>query len=354
MSVDAPLRVALVGAGRWAAVHRDALPRAGAELVGVATRSEASADRVRETWGVPATTRLAELLALGADAVIVASPNDLHAEHAIAALDAGLHVLVEKPMAITAADARAVRDAARARPELVVAVGHEMRTFTLFERVHALLGAGRIGDPIHLALALWRRPYRAGAGGWKSDVRRLGSTILEEPVHYLDLARWYLGDPAGVRAWATSRPGEEGAWQNLDVRLDVERPGARSAHALVTRSIAAYGHAVDLKLVGTTGALHAWWRGAMDLDPDPDVGLVLHGGGATEVLEQTRETGHAHDVWRQTNAFVRAIRDGTAPAAGADDGLAAVELCLAVERSLATGDRVALASTPDPARTGGR
>ncbi len=337
-----PVRVGLIGAGRWAAAHRTTLHRAGATLVAVATGSEAGAARVRTDWGVPTTTDLDELLAMDVEAVIVASPNDLHAEQARRALAAGKHVLVEKPMALTVADADALVAAARAT-DRVVAVGHAMRVFELFERVKALLDAGRLGEPLHLGLDLWRRPHRAGAGGWKADPERLGSTILEEPVHYLDLARWYLGDPTEVLAWASSRPGRAALHENLDVRLRFA-PAADGGDrwARVTRSIAAAGHRIDLTLVGAEAALRAHWAGAMDVDPHPDVRLVLHHAGVDEVQDVPAATGHAHDLVRQTEAFVRAVREGTPVPATAADGRAAVALCLAVEASLSSGAPVAV------------
>lgn len=336
----APLRVGLIGAGRWADAHRRTLPGAGAVLVGVATGSEAGAERARAAWGVPATTELDALLALDLEAVVVASPNDLHADHARRALAAGLHVLVEKPMALTLTDADALLAAARASDQ-VVAVGHAMRVFELFERVKGLLDAGRVGEPLHLGLDLWRRPHRTGAGGWKADPERLGSTILEEPVHYLDLARWYLGEPTEVLAWASSRPGRAALHENLDVRLrfaPAADGGDRWARA--SRSIAAVGHRIDLTLVGSEAALRAHWAGAMDVDPEPDVGLVLHHAGGDEPQPVPRGTGHAHDLVRQTRAFVRAVREGTPVPASAEDGRAAVALCLAVEDSLASGAAV--------------
>jgi len=337
-----PLRVGLVGAGRWAAVHRATLAAAGAELVAVATGSAASAARVHADWGVPTTTDLDELLASDVEAVIVASPNDLHARQALRALAAGKHVLVEKPMAITRADARALADAARSS-DRVVAVGHEMRVFALFARVRELIDEGRLGEPLHLKLDLWRRPHRAGTGGWKTDPARLGSTVLEEPVHYLDLARWYLGEPREVLAWSSSRPEHPGWFENLDVRLRFD-PASDGGDrwALVTSSIAAAGHQIDLKLVGSEGSVHGLWHGAMDLDPEPWVRLVLHHAGRDEDQGVPRATGHAHDVVHQTRAFVDAIRHGGPVPADAEDGLAAVELCLAVEDALRSGGAVAL------------
>ncbi len=333
---QAPLGVALVGAGRWASVHRAALPRGGGRLVAVAAGNCAENEHVRAEWQVPCTTDLGELLAVpGVEAVIIASPNDLHAPQAVAALEAGKHVLVEKPLALDVASARRVVAAAAANAR-VLAVGLEMRVFGLFARVKALLDDGTLGAPVHLALDLFRRPYRTGSGGWKQDPRRLGSAVLEEPIHYLDLARWYLGEITALEAWATSRPGREQLREQLDVRLTSEH----GAVGLVTRSVAAGGHAVDLRLVGERGALRATWRGRLDLDPRPTVRLELHDADGSRLLPISAATGHAHDLWRQTAAFVRAVRMGTEPAATGLDGVTSVALCLAVERSLATGAAV--------------
>jgi predicted dehydrogenase len=332
-------RVGLIGGGRWGAVHRNALRACGAELAAVLVASEASAARLRKEWGVPAETELPAFLAVPSEAVIVASPNYLHAEHALAALAAGRHVLIEKPMAIRAEECAAILAAGREAGR-VVAVGHEMRVFGLFAEVRRRVQAGEIGEPLHLKLDLWRRPYRSGAGGWKADPERIGSTILEEPIHYLDLARWYLGPVESVQAWANSRTGREGSWENLEIMLE-HGAGRRS---WVTRSIAAFGHQVTLMLVGEEGALRASWRGKMDMDPEPVVSLTVHGANGTESVPISRETGHAYDVPRQTRAFLAAVSGAGEPAASGEDGCAAVGLCLAARRSLEEGSRPVLVS----------
>ncbi|MFA7461064.1 MAG: Gfo/Idh/MocA family oxidoreductase, partial [Trueperaceae bacterium] len=182
-------------------------------------------------------------------------------------------------------------------------------------------------------------PYRAGAGGWKSDPAKVGSSILEEPIHYLDLARWYLaphlGEPTKVHAWATGREDALAAWENLDVRLDFG-----DGRALVTRSIAAWGHQVRLHLVGTAGALQAVWRGDMDLDPHPLQALVVKRGHHTDaeaVQVPVAPSGHAFDLPRQTQTFMQAVAGQATSLASAADGRAAVALCLAVERALHAG-----------------
>ncbi|HEX7004087.1 MAG TPA: Gfo/Idh/MocA family oxidoreductase [Trueperaceae bacterium] len=327
--------MALIGGGRWGAVHRNALRTVGADLAAVLVASEDSARRLAREWGVPATTSIDAFFDQPSDAVIVAGPNYLHARQTIASLEAGRHVLVEKPMALDTRECNAVL-AAAARTGRLVAVGHEMRVFTLFAEVKRILEEGALGAPVHLKIDLWRRPYRSGAGGWKTDPAKIGSTVLEEPIHYLDLARWYLGPVAELQAWGKSRSGREGLRENLDVRLEHEG-GARS---WVTRSIAAYGHQVTLMVVGEEGALRASWRGRMDMDTEPVVSLTLHRGAATHEVALSRKTGHAFDVPRQTRAFLDAVSGKGRPAATGDDGCAAVALCLAVEESLQQGSSV--------------
>jgi len=151
--VSNQVRVGILGSGRWANVHRETLAAAGATLAGVLTGRKERAREIEADWGVPATTRLEDFLKLDVDAVIVSTPNDLHAAQALAVIHAGKHVLIEKPMAISEADARAVLTAARAA-RTVVAVGHEMRAFDLFARVRDIIESGRLGEPLHLKLDL--------------------------------------------------------------------------------------------------------------------------------------------------------------------------------------------------------
>ena len=328
-----PVRVGIIGGGRWAGMHRAALESVGAPLAGVLVRTEATARRLRGAWQTPVATDLEAFLASDLDAVIVASPNDLHAEHAIAALEAGKHVLVEKPMAIGVEDCDRMLDASR-RAGRVLAVGHEMRVFRLFEAVRA--EAGRLGRPNHLDLRLFRRPYRSGASGWKQDPARLGSSILEEPIHYLDLARWLLGDVTEVQAWSVSRAGREGAYENLDVRLSF----GGGARAMVTRTIAGFEHHVRCDLNAEQGALRARWDGRQDTDEDPSVALWVQDGDGIRSAAVPQRTGHAFDLPRQTAAFLRAASEGTPVPADGEDGRTAVALCLAVERSLREGGSV--------------
>lgn len=320
-------------------MHKEALEAVGAKLTTVLVSREVSKARVKRDWSVQATTSMQDFLSYGTEAVIVVSPNYLHAEHSIACLHAGKHVLVEKPFATNLEDAQKMLKAAKGANKLL-ANGLEMRVFTVFEKAKELIDNNEIGQPIHLKLDLFRRPYRTGSGGWKTDPLKMGSSILEEPIHYLDLARWYLletnGEPKKVQAWANSRKNRNYFNENLDIRLEY----ASGTSALITRSIAAFEHSVSLQIIGERGSLKAEWRGTMDLDKHPSASLWLHNSGnrddRAQIMNITQETGHAFDVPRQTKAFINAISKGTRAAATAEDGLASVKLCLAVDASLKT------------------
>ena len=334
------MKVGLIGAGRWAGVHRDALQQLGVDITGVLVSSESSVARVQTDWQHPATTDMATFLGFDPDAVIVVSPNYLHAKHSLAVLEAGKHVLVEKPMALTASDCDAMITAAQAN-HVVLAVGLEMRVFTLFRAVKDLLEAD-LGTPLHVQLDLTRRPYRAGAGGWKSDPEKLGNAILEEPIHYLDLARWYLsphGEPMRLQAWANSRSGREMFNENLDVRLEYNS----GAYAFVTRSIAAFEHAVRLRVITEKGSLLAHWYGNMDADTNPQVSLRYHDGETIHQPDITPHTGHAFDVPKQTEAFLAAIAGHGSVAVDGQDGKAAVVLSNAVVKALESQQPIELA-----------
>lgn len=157
------IRVGLIGAGRWGLNHvRIVSTDPSCALVSVADPDPAAIARVRESAPRVATTPDAhELLADRAiDAVIIASPARSHAPLAIAALAAGKHVLVEKPLAMTVDDALAV---ARAQQRSVAMVGHLMVYHPAVVRLHELLQAGELG-PLHYLYST-----RANLGGGLRD-----------------------------------------------------------------------------------------------------------------------------------------------------------------------------------------
>jgi len=142
-------RIGIVGAGFWAAYFYLPFLRdhPDVELVGVVRRNRDALAALRREYGLEvASDSVDDLLAAGCDGVIVASPHRLHREHAVAAMEAGAHVLVEKPMTVTLADSLALEEAARRTGrEVVVAYGWNFARMT--EWASEVVAAGSIGRP---------------------------------------------------------------------------------------------------------------------------------------------------------------------------------------------------------------
>ncbi|GHE42092.1 oxidoreductase [Streptosporangium violaceochromogenes] len=204
MSTPPPrLNLGLIGCGffgRALASALTALP--GVRLAAVADVSAGNAEGLAAEIGadVVPPDRLATLPDL--HGVVVATPNDQHAEPVVAACEAGRHVFVEKPMALTAADCDRMAGAARAGGVRLV-VGHIMRTLPAVARVKAMLDSGALGT---VRAAHAARSRRIDAGGaapnwWKTDVSRTGGELRHEN-HELDLLCWLLGEPTSVTGYS--------------------------------------------------------------------------------------------------------------------------------------------------------
>src|SRR5689334_2323927 len=205
-----PIRFGLIGYGLFGAHHARAIAAApGAELRAIAVPSEQSQAAARAAHG--AATIYADYRELLArddiDAVNVVVPNRWHYEIGRAVLISERHLLIEKPMALSVPECDELV-ALAAKHDLVLAVGHELRVSSLWGGIKKLIDEGSIGRPRATLVELSRFPYRLGSSGWRYDRERVGSWVLEEPIHFFDLARWYMsgsGDPVTVYARSNAR-----------------------------------------------------------------------------------------------------------------------------------------------------
>ena len=335
------IRFGMVGGGRWGMCHAEAIRSTeGAELAAVAVSSPESARRLETELAVPAVIGWPELLArsdLGIDLVDIVAPNALHGDIALASLAAGKHVLVEKPMATTVAACDAIVDAAD-RANRVVAVGHELRLSPLWGRVKAEISSGRIGRPLSCTIHLWRRSFRAGASGWRHDPEQVGSWILEEPIHYFDLARWYLtdlGEPTSVYARGSGR----GPSLKENVAAIVSWDGG---FASISQTTAGAEHHLLAEVTGTIGSLRLIWAGASDRSEVPAYHLHLALDDVLHELQLEGTPTETGDLRRQLASLVRCLTDGGPPPVDAAEGRWAVRLVLAAEESTRTGRPVTL------------
>lgn len=340
-----PIRCGLIGYGAWGAHHARALAQArGAVLTAVCARSEASRSKAAEEHPearVYADYR--EMLAREElDLVDVVLPSDLHYEVGRAVLEAGRHLLLEKPMTLSVEHCAELIALARARQRLL-AIGHELRLSSLWGKVKQLIDAGAIGDAQYALIELWRRPYRLGSAGWRYDINRVGNWVLEEPIHFFDLARWYfasVGDPVSVYAAANGRqPGHPELHDNFSAVLKFPR----GRYAVISQTLAAWEHHQTVKITGSTGALWARWSGALDRTLHPTFSLHLQDGERAVEVPIVKITGEVYELADQMEMMLRAVRGEGPLSCTGDDGRWSVAMCLAAQHSIDTGMPVPLA-----------
>ncbi len=335
------LRIGIIGAGNiFERGYLPALLETDAVRVTAVTdldpaRSIAAAARLD---GVRSEPSAASLVARDdIDAVLVLTPTDTHADLSIAALGAGHHVLCEKPMARSVADARRMADAAlRASRRLMV--GHTRRFDERWMAMHDAVSAGRIGEPVYL----FRSEHAfngAPAGAWPWLEDRSGGALWDVGIHVADLFHWFLGERPGTAFTKLLRARPEAAG------------GGGSDAAIVTFDFGPARHAVlsvswihppgwgpfyaTTEVVGTGGKLVADDR---DSNPTTIVtGTELEIPRYSPLLSAT-----ATAFRRELEHFALAIETDAPFAIETADAITAVEMIEAAERSARSGRPEAL------------
>lgn len=338
-----PVRCALIGFGAWGSHHARAIvesPRT--ELAAIAARSEKSQAAARAAHpGVRVVGDYRELLAdPSMELVDVVLPNDAHRRVGLDVLQAGKHLLMEKPMALDEAECDDLIQCARER-RLLLAVGHEFRRSSLWGKAKEMIDAGAIGEPQYALIELWRRPYRLGADGWRYDIARVGNWILEEPIHFFDLARWYfsgVGEPVSIFARANSKQPDHPELQD-NFSAIVNFPGG--AYAVISQTLSAFEHHQVVKLTGSRGALWASWSGALDRTFHPTYALKYFDGENVRDIPIEKPTGEVFELVDEITAMAAAVRDGASLSVTGEDGRWSVAMCRRAQESVESGNVIA-------------
>ncbi len=333
---QSPVRFGLVGFGAWGQHHANSIAgNPEAQLVAItAPSAESRAAAAAAHPGARIFSDHRQMLAeTKLDIVDVVTPSSTHLEISRDALNAGCHLLLEKPMAITVADCREIVDLARQRGRHL-AVGHELRLSTQWGEIKRVIERGVIGEPQYVLVELSRKPYRLGASGWRYDQSRVGSWVLEEPIHFFDLARWYLesaGDPVELYAYGKSRdPQRPTLFDNFSAMF---RYG-NGAYAVVSQTLAAFEHHQTVKVAGSKGAVWAGWSGALDRTLEPSFFLKIFDGEKLENFPFDKKSGEVFELREQIARCVQMVRGEAPPAATGRDGLWSAGLCLLAEESI--------------------
>jgi predicted dehydrogenase len=359
------MRLGIIGSGSIGNVHARAAARNGVAVVGAWDANAASAEglaRAMAAAGQPtqASPSLADLLRRpDVDAVAIATPNFLHAEHAIAALLSGKHVLLEKPMAMDEAECLRIAEAAE-RSRRTVQVGFVCRGTPTVAAAKAFASAGRLGRVYHAKCSLYRRRGIPGLGGWfTTKAKSGGGPLIDLGVHVLDVVLHLVGHPKATRVSGscTSTFGHPIAgYRFVDMWAGPPKPdGTFDVEDQATALIRFEG--------GLTVELNVSWamnapEGALK---DGIVILGDRGGISLEVLGSnctlaTEEDGRIVDVkalvepgdaldhaWdRQYRQFRDAVERGVAPHASAADAVALQRIVDGIYRSSAEGREIEL------------
>lgn len=308
--------VAFLGYGWVNERHARAAAAAGADLVVVAGPSAERAEIFARRHAVETSTADWQLALEDrrVDAVVVGTPNALHAEQAIAALRAGKHVLVDKPMATSDAEAAAMADAAASADRLLL-VGHMFRYREELRSFQARVGAREFGR-IRRTTG-WGCHLEFGPSGWFLD-RSLsgGGALIDLGIHAIDSTRFVLGEPVPllVEASLSFDPEHPGIDTSGTVMIEWES-GVRSRIEVGWWQPKLDGLIADVEVVGTKGAGRVW-------PPPPPPPGYEHGDEAMYSAQMTD--------------FLARCQDGFDPAA-CEPGRAALAIALAAYRAAANG-----------------
>lgn len=344
------MRVGIIGASFAKAAYLPALRHTpGAEVVAVASARLESARSAAEAFGVPhayddweAMLEQHEL-----DLVCIATPTDLHEPQTLAAIEAGAHVLCEKPTAMDAAEAARMLAAAEAAGRVHM-IDHELRFNPNRMRIAELVAEGALGEVRHVDITnvstTWADPASRPKGDWWSLAEKGGGRLGANGSHQVDLLRWWLGEVAWVTGAArTTVPdrldrdtGEPWTATADDMAyFTVEMESGAVAQVMMS-GVAAHGMGNHTRIFGSEGTITLsndderlyFARAGDDFEeitvPDPNAELDGVNKGIWNV-----------SVVALMQELATAIREGRKPSRGATfvDGLANQQVLDAVRVS---------------------
>jgi len=197
------MKVACIGMGWWSDVLADAIKRSGKlEIVTCFSRSEEKRNAFAKKYGCQVSRTFQEVLEnKGIEGIINTTPNDVHLETTAAAARAGKHVFLDKPIANTIADARAITAACR-KAGVVLAIGYQRRRESQFRWVRRQIEAGAFGKLVNAESNISRdRAGKIDLGSWRYQASGMpGGVMLQIGIHYTDVLEYLVGPIVAVSA----------------------------------------------------------------------------------------------------------------------------------------------------------
>lgn len=314
-----------------------------AELVGVADIDADRTLKMREQLGIPTFTDYTELLSQDdLDAVVIATPDAFHRAPAIAAAQAGKHILLEKPLATTSADAQAIVESCQLAG-VTLMVGHILRFDPHYGEAYRAVRNGKVGEIVHLTA---RRTTST------ADAERLAGRVSISfylGSHSVDAIQWIAGSPI-IEVTSTSVRKQMARFNTDDTVMSLLRFENGAIGMLENSWIRPNGAASrrigsSLLLMGTKGAVQIETNTA---------GVVVYQPNTSEPITPPYSFdktvfGQISGVYRDEFAhFLDCVRTGNSPIVSPQQALSTVLVCEAIERSVAEGVKCAVEQPKTP------
>jgi len=310
----------------------------------------------------------------GLDAVVISTPNSVHAEQAVAALEAGKHVMLEKPMGVTRDECDRILRAQR-RSGRMLTIDFEMRVSPFARRIRGLLDGGEYGTLRRIEFCHYRGCWlESGNGIWRTRPEQSGGLFFMEPIHEVDIFRFFAGEVKEVQATAgpnvlpqyryednvcahlffesgalgtiatshthSAVPADPGGWE------DTAAYHARMGHHM-SMIFTLTGGSIGVYMIANTLAVHRfeeWPRGS---------------GGFRVVQDRLEHVGSGnrmgwffHDIDAMRREFIRRCAHGLPPVQDPLDAWRSHAVCLAIEQSVREDFRRVQVDAPPPAGAG--
>jgi predicted dehydrogenase len=325
------LNIGIIGAGYIAEAHAAGYGTLSPSRVKISLVMDTHIHRassLARRFGANALTDLDELLASDVEAVSICTPTSTHADIAIKAMRAGKHVLCEKPIARSIAQAEKMLAVAEERGVKLM-VGHVSRYEADHRKAKEVIDRGDLGtlrmgsQSITAAFPEW------SAEGWFADPEQSGGPVLDLAIHSIDYLLWLFGSkPGRVFARGVKSKIHAHTYAIIIIRFEEGGIGCVEVSWAHPRQ---HGLKVRTELIGSSGRLY--W----DYDGIASMRMVRKGLG-----EQSLVMVGENSFSRQVADFVRCIEEDAAPPISGAEALSALEVALAAKESLEGGRAVAL------------